>query len=233
MKSSGDVRRAVAKLLCDVLPERSRVVREAKGISARELPPPGKVFDGHAPDLAYGGGKEPVWCAVTNPRHVPPLRAVDWSGGLPVYESRYALQIEVWCLGATWDNAITMRDEVEALVRGTLIEYPNLSTDGTVETGYALHPPTVMSQFGVPVRAGGGQNARTWAPALVSVDIRAEDVMSSASIEEPPSWDAVGLYFVKVPTDQSMPDPATEDGRHKITEEWADGDPRYVEQLGG
>jgi hypothetical protein len=232
VRSSGDVRAATAKLLCDVLPRRADVVREAKGLSSRELPNPGKVFDGHAPDLAYGGGKEPVWIAVTNPRHVPPMRAVDWAGGLPVYETRYALQIEVWCLGADWATAIATRDEVEALVRGTLIEYPNLSTDGTIETGYALHPPTVMSQFGTPIRAPN-QSGRTWAPALVSVDIRAEDVMSTASIEEPPTWDAVGLYFVKVPTGEQMPDPATEDGRHKITEEWADGDPRYVSELGG
>lgn len=177
------VRDQLATLLGDVVPDKIAAMRTAYDVGPEALPDLAMVSSGEIPESLLSS-LGPTWCEVINPRLSPGMRRVDIdSAGYPLYRLRYACRIYLWALAKDWPTAIAHRDMLVSVVRQTLLEYPTLQREPG-DSGYLLHEDTYTEEFGQPVRAPN-TSGRTWASALLSIDLVTEETMADGALRPP------------------------------------------------
>lgn len=183
MRGADGVRNAVAAMLVDVMPIKIPLLREAYGVDQGILPDLDVVSSGEVPDKAFTSIGQ-TWVEVVNPRLLPGIQRVDIDpAGYPVYRMRYACRVYVWALGEDWDNAILRRDMMSGAVRMALFEFPTLTIKGG-DTGYLVHEDTYTEEYGIPAPTANA-SGRSWASALLSVDMWSEETMDAGRMRPP------------------------------------------------
>ena len=183
MRGPDGVRDQLATLLGEVVPEKIRALRAAYGVGAETLPDLALVSSGEIPDSVLSS-LGPTWVEVINPRLLPGMQRVDIDpAGYPVYRLRYGCRAYLWALGTDWPSAITNRDMLVSVVRQTLLEYPTLQT-APGDSGFLLHEDTYTEEFGQPQRSPN-DSGRTWASALLSIDLVTEESMADGALRPP------------------------------------------------
>lgn len=183
MRGPDGVRDRLAGLLGDVVPDKIAALRTAYGVGEESLPDLSLVSSGEIPESLLSS-LGPTWCEVINPRLLPGLRRVDIDpAGYPVYQLRYACRVYLWVLAGDWPEAVAQRDMMVSTVRQVLLEYPTLQrTPG--DSGFLLHEDTYTEEFGQPLRAPN-DSGRTWASALLSIDLVTEESMADGALRPP------------------------------------------------
>jgi hypothetical protein len=181
------LRDAVAALLTAELPNKTRLLRLAWGLDAEHLPDVDMICSGETADDALDTrGKS--WVLVVNPRLVGSPVQVDLDpAGRPVYQYRYQAKIIVWAIGESWDTSKAARDNLCTATRLALMEYPTLTTEGG-DTGYLLHVPTIVEEYGEPYRPNkrsGAGSPRVWSPGMLSYEINMEEGTADGSTRPP------------------------------------------------
>lgn len=183
MRGPDGIRDQLANLLGEVIPSKIPALRAAYGVTGAELPDLALVSSGEIPDSILSS-LGPTWAEVINPRLQPGMRRVDIDpAGYPVYRLRYGCRIYLWALARDWPTAVVHRDMLVSAVRQTLLEYPTLQTEPG-DSGFLLHEDTYTEEFGQPQRAPN-DSGRTWASALLSIDLETEESMAAGALRPP------------------------------------------------
>jgi hypothetical protein len=199
------VRDRLSLLLASEMPRKIPLLRAAWGVDDSLLPTVDRWISGDPPEEVITADKEhTTWVIVVNPRLLKSVRTGDFSpAGEPEYHNRYACRIYLWTLGDDWNIAIAARDNLAAVASQSLKQYPTLSTDGG-DTGYRVNEDTYTEDYGAPVRANG---SRSWAAAILSVDIDVEEVIDDGSTLPPfGTADTLGVTSVAVGPGQPFPE---------------------------
>lgn len=184
MRGANAVRDRIALLLAEEIPRKLPLLRHQWALDDVALPEPTRYFSGDAPEELV----KDTCIAVVNPRLLKSVRTGDISpSGEPEYHTKYACRVYVWAKGPDWDRATEGRDNLAVCARLCLFQYPNLSNRvdpdaATSDTGYRVEEDTYTEDFGVPVRA---QASRTFAAAILSVDVTVEEFIDDGSTIDP------------------------------------------------
>jgi hypothetical protein len=184
VRGANGVRDRLAWLLAEEIPRKNPLLREAWRLDDVALPDPVKYFSGDAPEELV----KDTSIVVVNPRLTKSTRTGDISPtGEPEYHFRYACRVYVWVKGPDWDRATEGRDNLAVCARMSLFQYPNLNNKidpdaVSTDTGYRIEEDTYQEDFGVPIRA---QASRTFAAAILSVDITVEEFLDDGSTLPP------------------------------------------------
>jgi hypothetical protein len=171
------VRDRVANLLIADLPFRVDAMTELWLLDDREIPKPGKVTSGEAPDNAIDHQAE-TWIEVIAPRLMPRTRAMGLNAdGQMIYRYRYSARIYIWTLADRWQDALNRRDRLSTAARDSLLTYPTLAIPPAVgDTGFLVNSTTMSEEFAEPHRIGGraGGSPRVRAAGLLAYEIEHE-----------------------------------------------------------
>lgn len=183
MRGANAVRDRLALLLASEVPRKLPLLRDRWALDSIALPDPTRYFSGDAPEELV----KDTCIVVVNPRLLKSVRTGDISPvGEPEYHTRYACRVYVWAKGPDWDRATEARDNLAVCARLCMLQYPNLSNQidpdaVTTDTGYRVEENTYTEDFGVPIRAGSGATSRTFAAAILSVDVTVEEFVDDGS----------------------------------------------------
>lgn len=183
MRGADGVRDRLTTLLQHEVTRKVPLLRTAWDLTEDRLPNFERIVSGEAPDAFLGGGDN-YWITVINPRFLKTTR-VDIRNGLPVYLTRYACRVYVWCKSDDWATAIAARDNLAVACRLSLLEYPNLTYDTRGDTGYRLHENTYTEEFGEPMRMTTKGGARVWAGAVLAIDADTQETLEDGSTRPP------------------------------------------------
>jgi hypothetical protein len=183
MKGADGVRDRLTTLLQHETQRKVPLLRTAWDLTPDRLPNFDRITSGEAVD-ALLSGDDPNWITVINPRLLKTTR-VDIRNGLPVYLTRYACRIYVWCKADDWATAIAARDNLALACRLSLLEYPNLTYDTRGDTGYRLHESTYTEEFSEPMRMTTKAGNRVWAGAVIAIDADVQETLEDGSTRPP------------------------------------------------
>jgi hypothetical protein len=184
MRGANAVRDRLCSLLAEEMPRKMPLLREKWLVDSVALPDVQTYFSGDAPEELV----RDTSVVVVNPRLLKSERTGDISPlGEPEYHSRYSCRVYVWAKGPDWDRATEARDNLAVCARLCILQYPNLSNllnplAATSDTGYRAEENTYTEDFGIPIRA---QGSRTFAAAILSVDITVEEYVDDGSTIPP------------------------------------------------
>lgn len=184
MRGANGVRDRLAELLANEVPRKVPLLRAAWRLDDVAMPMPVSYFSGDAPEDLV----KDTSLIVVNPRLIKSTRTGDISPlGEPEYHFRYSCRIYVWVKGPDWSRATEGRDNLAVCARECFFQYPNLNNKidpeaVTTDTGYRVEEDTYQEDFGVPVRA---QGSRTFAAAILSVDVTVEEYLDDGSTLPP------------------------------------------------
>lgn len=184
MRGANGVRDRLAWLLAEEIPRKNPLLRQEWALDDVALPDPVSYFSGDAPEDLV----KDTSIIVVNPRLLKSVRTGDISPtGEPEYHSRYSCRVYVWVKGPDWNRATEGRDNLAVCARLCLLQYPNLNNKIdplalTTDTGYRVEEDTYQEDFGVPIRI---QGSRTYAAAILSVDITVEEFVDDGSTIPP------------------------------------------------
>ena len=183
MRGANAVRDRLTLLLANEMPIKIPMLREEWALDDVAMPLPTTFYSGDVPEELM----KDTSIVVVNPRLLRSRRTGDISPlGEPEYHSRYSCRVYVWAKGPDWDRAIEGRDNLAVCARLCLLQYPNLSNvinaESSNDTGYRVEEDTYTEDFGVPVRV---QASRTFAAAILSVDITVEEFVDDGSTLPP------------------------------------------------
>jgi hypothetical protein len=180
VRGANGVRDRLAWLLAEEIPRKTVLLRAKWSVDDVALPDPTAYFSGDAPEELV----KDTSIVVVNPRLLKSVRTGDISPtGEPEYHSRYSCRVYVWVKGPDWSRATEGRDNLAVCARLCLLQYPNLNNKidpqaATTDTGYRVEEDTYQEDFGVPIRI---QASRTYAAAILSVDITVEEYVDDGS----------------------------------------------------
>jgi hypothetical protein len=183
MRGADGVRDRIVSLLEFETQRKVPLLRTAWDLTEEQLPNFDRLVSGEAPDALLSSG-DSNWITVINPRLLKTTR-VDIRNGLPVYLTRYACRIYVWCKADDWAGAIAARDNLAVACRLSLLEYPNLTPGARGDTGYRLHENTYTEEFSEPMRMTTKAGNRVWAGAVIAIDADAEESLEDGSTRPP------------------------------------------------
>jgi hypothetical protein len=183
MRGADGVRDRITALLEFETKRKVPLLRAAWGLTEEQLPNFDRLVSGEAPDALLSAG-DYNWITVINPRLLKTTR-VDIRNGLPVYLTRYACRIYIWCKAEDWAAAIAARDNLAVACRLSLLEYPNLTPGARGDTGYRLHENTYTEEFSEPMRMTTKAGNRVWAGAVIAIDADAEETLEDGSTRPP------------------------------------------------
>ena len=185
MRGANEMRDRLAVLIEQAAPPKIALLRTTWDYNQVQLPDIGKVSSGEPEEDVLNGGIATAWVLVINPRLLNTDQVDIDAYGQPVYNARYSCRIYVWAQGESWDDAKTARDNLAAVVRLCLLEWPNLTYNTYGNTNYRLHRNTYTEEFGEPHRITNRAGGRVWAPAVLSVDVDREDNLHDGSLRRP------------------------------------------------
>ena len=183
MRGADGVRNQIATLLEHEVTRKVPLLQVAWDLREDSLPMFDQIKSGEAPDAFLSGG-DGHWIIVINPKLLRTTR-VDIRNGLPVYLTRYACRVYVWCRGDDWAGAIAARDNLAVACRLSLLEYPNLTYDTRGDTGSRLHENTYTEDFGEPLRIATKAGNRVWAGAVMAIDADVQETLEDGSTRPP------------------------------------------------
>lgn len=183
MRGADGVRDQIVSLLQHEVARKVPLLQVAWDLREDKLPMFDQIKSGEAPDAFLSGG-DGHWIIVINPKLLRTTR-VDIRNGLPVYLTRYACRVYVWCRGTDWADAIAARDNLGVACRLSLLEYPNLTFDTRGDTGYRLHENTYTEDFGEPLRITTKAGNRVWAGGVMAIDADVQETLEDGSTRPP------------------------------------------------